>query len=351
MTGDLGAFGEGMGDLASGAVMARAVEPDTGGTQGADGHTGESACLNCGTRLVGPHCHACGQRAHVHRTLAAFGHDLLHGVLHFEGKTWRTLPLLAFKPGKLTREYIDGRRASYVSPIALFLFAVFAMFAVFHLTQDHETGAPDIAEAPAAAIAKSEKELAALEQRRDAAATPEERAELDETIASTREGLAGLKDITEAGDDVGSDVQRELGDVPVVGGVIDAARSNPELFAYKMQTYAYKYSWALIPISVPFVWLLFPFSRRFRFYDHTVFVTYSLCFMSMLAVAWMLFDAAGLASMAGILTLVPPLHMYKQLRGTYGVGRFGATWRTFALTIFASTALLIFFALISAQTG
>ncbi|HZG45128.1 MAG TPA: DUF3667 domain-containing protein, partial [Allosphingosinicella sp.] len=96
-----------------------------------DGHTHESACLNCGTRLVGEHCHSCGQRAHVHRTIGAFFHDLLHGVLHFEGKTWRTLPMLAWRPGELTRRYIDGERARFVSPLGLFLFTVFLMFVVF----------------------------------------------------------------------------------------------------------------------------------------------------------------------------------------------------------------------------
>ena len=64
----------------------------------------------------------------------AFCHDLLHGVLHFEGKIWRTLPMLAWRPGELTRRYIDGERARFVSPIALFLFCVFLMFAVASLT-------------------------------------------------------------------------------------------------------------------------------------------------------------------------------------------------------------------------
>jgi hypothetical protein len=39
----------------------------------------------------------------------------------------------------------------------------------------------------------------------------------------------------------------------------------------------------------------------------------------------------------------PPLHMYKQLRGTYGIGRFGALWRTVALLSFSVIAGLIFF--------
>src|SRR6187551_2987965 len=118
-----------IGDLAQGGLTARALEPAAG--ESTEGHTHESACLNCGTPLVGSHCHACGQLGHQHKTLGAFFHDLLHGVLHFEGKLWRTLPLLAWRPGRLTREYIDGRRASYVSPIALFLFTIFMTFALW----------------------------------------------------------------------------------------------------------------------------------------------------------------------------------------------------------------------------
>jgi hypothetical protein len=79
---------------------------------------------------VGKFCHECGQHAHIHRTLAAFGHDLLHGVLHLEGKAWHTLPLLMFRPGELTRRYIAGERMRFVSPLAMFLFSVFLMFAV-----------------------------------------------------------------------------------------------------------------------------------------------------------------------------------------------------------------------------
>ena len=94
MTGDIESIAGGLADIGTGAAVAGAIERERGGS---GGHTREGACLNCGAELVGPHCHACGQRAHVHRTLAAFFHDLLHGVLHFEGKTWRTIPMLAWK--------------------------------------------------------------------------------------------------------------------------------------------------------------------------------------------------------------------------------------------------------------
>src|SRR5688572_16691974 len=97
---------EAVGDAVTGGVIGRAVEPGAG--EQADGHTHETDCLNCGALLSGDYCHVCGQKAHVHRTLSAFFHDFLHGVLHFEGKIWRTLPMLAWRPGELTRSYIDG---------------------------------------------------------------------------------------------------------------------------------------------------------------------------------------------------------------------------------------------------
>ena len=128
---------DGIGGAVEGGLLARTVEPGHGGPgQGADapvaadGHTQEHACLNCATPLQGEYCHRCGQHAHVHRTLGAFGHDFLHGVLHLEGKIFRTLPKLMFRPGELTRRYVQGERARFVSPLALFLFSVFTMFAV-----------------------------------------------------------------------------------------------------------------------------------------------------------------------------------------------------------------------------
>ena len=81
--------------------------------------------------------------------------------------------------------------------------------------------------------------------------------------------------------------------LPAVEQAWERARANPQLAIYKLQTAAYKFSWLLIPLSLPFLWLLFPFSRRFRLYDHTVFVTYSLSFMTLLACVVALLAAAG----------------------------------------------------------
>ncbi len=351
-------LGDAIGAAGEGTLLARAIEPPHGE---ACGHTGEAACLNCGTPLLGAYCHACGQRGHVHRTLSAFFHDLLHGVLHFEGKTWRTLPLLVWKPGKLTREYIDGRRARYVSPIALFLFVVFLSFAAFSLL-----GAGGAVQTPAdgleaarQAYQNNAERLAALE-REQAGLAPSDRGRRNEIkveMDELRDDQQGLRLVLgNVGSSAGRQFSEGFSENPLpsdsaLAKALQHLRDNPQLAIYKLQTNAYKFSWMLIPLSVPFVWLMFPFNRRFGGYDHTVFTTYSITFMiALVAVSSLLFylDAGGVA---GLLLLYAPYHMYRQLRGTYGVGRWGALWRMLALSMFAWVAIGLFAAAIGAMAA
>ena len=129
------------------------------------------------------------------------------------------------------------------------------------------------------------------------------------------------------------------------------AEENPELLLYKLQNNAYKFSWLLIPLSVPFVWLLFLHRRRywqFRAYDHTVFVTYSIAFMTLGLVALTFLRLLGIGeALIGLaLVLVPPLHMFRQLRGAYALSWWSAAWRTIALLVFATVATGLFLLLL-----
>ena len=333
---------EAIGDAVTGAVVGRALEPGAGEAE--NGHTHETRCLNCGAELAGPYCYACGQHAHVHRTLTAFFHDLAHGVFHFEGKLWNTIPMLVWRPGELTRRYIDGQRARFVSPIALFLFCVFLMFAVVGLTSN-TTQAASKAKADAVhELKKDQAKLTALQSQR-AAATGRDAARLDGKIAGVKNEMTALEEVKDGRIDASIHFADDF-----LGGFSDKfneAAKNPELVFYKLKTNAYKFSWALIPISVPFVWLLFPFSRRFRLYDHTVFVTYSLCFMMLLLAASSLIGVVS-DSLASLAWFVPPVHMYRQLRGTYALSNRAALWRTALLTIFAFIAISLFASLLVA---
>ena len=120
---------ESIGEAVTGGMIARTLEPAAGEASEAAGRN----CLNCAAPLDGPYCRQCGQKAHVHRSVGAIVHDLVHGILHLDGKFWRTLPLLAWRPGELTRRYAHGERAKFVSPMAMFLFSVFLMFAVLSI--------------------------------------------------------------------------------------------------------------------------------------------------------------------------------------------------------------------------
>jgi hypothetical protein len=251
--------------------------------------------------------------------------------------------MLAWRPGEMTRRYIAGERARFVSPVALYLFTVFAMFAVLNLTGALGSGAggKHVKEGLQTGIAENQKEIADLEVKRKAAlAAGKKVADLDRKIANRREDIADIEKAmsgtpmvtTDAGDDTPSWIRP----------FIENARDNPELVTMKVQDAASKYSWLLIPFSVPFMWLLFPFRRRYNTYDHAVFVTYSLSFMMMLVITGSLLVAIGFSSLAGMLFLVPPFHMYRHLKQSYELGRFSAIMRTMALVTFAFIAAALF---------
>jgi hypothetical protein len=339
---------EAAGELVTGALIAGAVERHSGQRLSQDGHAG--LCLNCGTALLGDYCHRCGQPEHIHRTLSAVWHDLAHGVLHFEGKIWNTLPLLAWRPGDLTRRFIHGERARFVSPMALFLFSVFLMFALFsaigaHMEVPENKPPTEAAQAQARAkIPQVRAELAQLKARR-ASATPAARPALETRIERMSDDLDGLEDITTWRPGRVTDLK--TGWHRLDEG-IKKANENPNLTLYKVQSSAYKFSWALIPLSVPFMWLLYAWRRQFKLYDHAVFVTYSLSFMSLLVIALTLANRLGLSSdvVAIAATFIPPIHVYRQLRGAYGTKPFRALLRTIVLGFFAAFILTAFLLLL-----
>jgi hypothetical protein len=335
---------EAIGDAVTGGLLARAVEPGAGEV-GDDGHTHEENCLNCGARLVGPFCADCGQKAHVHRSLRGFLFDFVQGLYNFEGKIWRTLPMLAFRPGEMTRRYIAGERARFISPVALYLFTVFAMFAVLNFTGALNASPESFKAGLQQEIAADQRALVKLEAKRnDPATAKDELAELNRKIARRREDIADSRKMVTGGPIVVDPTDLDPDTPGWIRPLIEDAQENPALLSLKIQEAASKYSWLLIPISVPFLWLLFPLRRRHNLYDHTVFVTYSLSFMMMLVIASGILVATGWPTLAALLFFVPPFHMYRHLKGAYQLGRFSATVRTILLVSFAFTAAGLFLA-------
>lgn len=339
-------IGEGIGTAIEGGLLGRAIEPQTG--RGDADRDSAASCANCAATFLGHYCPECGQKAHIHRSLAAIGHDIVHGVLHLDGKLWDTLPLLTFKPGDLTRRYVAGERAKFVSPMAMFLFTVFAMFAVFQMVgisapADFGSRFTDGSSAFQTSI---QQQITTLEQERDRLPKTDARRELvDGELTVLRRILTNTgKPETVRFSSTGI---RFLDD-----GIIAKWQQNPSLMLYKLQSNGYKFSWLLIPLSVPFLWLMFAWRRQFKAYDHAVFVTYSLSFMSLLFIAMSIIGTVPGGTMwAGLLfSVAAPLHLYKQLRHAYGLTRFSALWR-FCVLLFCTQFVSLLFLLILGILG
>jgi len=86
-------------------------------------------CKNCGAALLGRFCVNCSQAADVHvPTTKELLHELLEGLTHSDSRLWRTLTTLWFRPGKLTEEFVAGRRVAYLPPFRLYLIVSILFF-------------------------------------------------------------------------------------------------------------------------------------------------------------------------------------------------------------------------------
>lgn len=253
---------------------------------------------------------------------------------------------------------MHGKRTRYVSPLAMFLFTVFIMFmALTYLPGPSPTLAGQQVSA-AAELARQRTALAEAEAKLRTA-LPEDRADAAGDVKSA------LKDVNDAAGDFAalnalkapSNWKTELAEETRTGQFkvntgnkkldekIRHKLENPELAIYKLQQTVYKFSFLLVPISIPFVALLFLWKRGFTLYDHGVFVLYSLTFMAVLAMA-----AAGVSRLGAwtggwvltLATLAIPLHMFFQLKGAYGLSVFSALWRTGFLLVFCIITIIVF---------
>jgi Protein of unknown function (DUF3667) len=103
----------------------RATQPPAAGT----------VCANCGSPLTGRYCSQCGQRHHDH-PVHHFWHfvgEATEDLTHADSRLWQTLFALIFRPGLLTREFLEGRRARYLPPVRLYLVVSVIFFLIVGL--------------------------------------------------------------------------------------------------------------------------------------------------------------------------------------------------------------------------
>jgi hypothetical protein len=92
----------------------------------------EKNCLNCEAVVHGRYCHVCGQENTVTKQgVGSLIKHFIYDIFHFDGKFFDTLKYLLIKPGFVPKEYIAGKRISYLDPIRMYLFTSAIFFLVF----------------------------------------------------------------------------------------------------------------------------------------------------------------------------------------------------------------------------
>ena len=92
----------------------------------------EKNCLNCNAEVAGRFCQICGQEnIEPKESFWVLATHFLHDMTHFDGKFFSTLKFLLFKPGFLSKEYLKGRRTSYLHPIRMYVFTSAIFFLIF----------------------------------------------------------------------------------------------------------------------------------------------------------------------------------------------------------------------------
>jgi len=97
-------------------------------------------CLNCGTTVPERYCSHCGQENIEPKE--SLWHLITHffsDITHYDSKFFSTIKTLLLRPGFLTRQYIEGRRAKYLNPIRAYIFISAVFFLILFAQKKHES--------------------------------------------------------------------------------------------------------------------------------------------------------------------------------------------------------------------
>jgi uncharacterized membrane protein len=309
-------------------------------------------CANCGTELRGPWCHACGQLGEdFHRSWVRLIGESVEGLVHMDGRLWRTLPDLVLRPGRLTRRYLDGHRAPQIPPLRLFLVVLLLMFACGSLSANF--GPVKVRNSTLTPAQQAEVERA-VDNAKAGRLTDAQRQALREKLQNARPGFIemtpGEKEKMKAQVDrltLSNEVRKQQGG-DTAASVVDWFREHlqrvidrPEEFKLQLEAWGERFAFLMLPISAVILSVLFIFQRRYFLFDHLIFSMHSLSFLGLLISTVMLLSILGHGS---ILLFGAPVHLFVHMRGVYRTSIAGTLLRMallFVATLFAFCVLIV----------
>ena len=300
--------------------------PDSVKSSGGDhGATHSPTCPNCGSHVFDNYCAECGQYSgSLHVPLRAFIAELLSGFFSFDSRGWRTLIVLISRPGLLTLDFLQGKRARYVAPLRLYLFISFVTFFLLTFAQRQATFETTVAEADSTSVVEPASEQAAPGVHTgsgdgDTAVSVDESETNASTAADSTEDQAATGFHFESGGGSLRISEDELGGR--IGEVLQPLIDNPQrAVAYFMRRLPWVYFF-LLPVFAAV--LQFLYRRREAYYvPHIIFTlhVYSAGFLLFsLGVAANL--AFGVEFGSGISMLAVLGYVFLALRRVYQQSR------------------------------
>jgi hypothetical protein len=297
-----------------------AVEPASAAATDSSA-TEPTRCHNCTAPVAGRFCANCGQETELRLpTLREFTREAAGRYVALDGRFWRTMVALFFRPGRLTREYLAGRRRRYIRPARLYLFATLVFFAVSRfyveptdLTRlDSATKASDIAKAPP----KVQRPKDADAEERGLHIDDDMNLQLPEDLP----GASNLKKRWQRFEHLSPGEKEEQ----IVDGML---RYGP----YAM--------FALVPAFALLLKLAYlgrhrPYPHRPRLFgEHMVFAAHNHAFFFVSCTVALLAPAGWLRAIVIGWMLI---YLFRSLRTVYGGSMIGAFLRAFLLFVFYS---------------
>jgi len=282
------------------------------------------ACRNCGNQAPLKFCPECGQETTLHPpTLGEFLHEFVGHYVALEGALWRTLRLLVTRPGRLTREYLDGRRRKYVLPLRLYLSCSFLFFLVVKLTPTPVLDRPVVVDF----TGKRQGTVAELRASAAAASAGPAASGAGSGAAASRRHYETLHPV-----DCGAQGQRGCNFVEsFVNGSAAGYSEHPQETAQHVRSHLI--AWApylvflLLPVFAGIMMLTYR-NRRMTYGEHVVFSLHLHAFWFLLFLAiWIVPDSIG-----SLLQLAVPVYGTWAMHEAY-CGRWIAT---IARAVFAS---------------
>jgi hypothetical protein len=258
-------------------------------------HPPASDCANCNVPVSGKYCHECGQVIVLHPpSIGEFLHEFVGHYVALESKLWQTLKLLILKPGKLTLEYLAGRRVRYIEPLRVYLTFSLIFFALFKfMGEDHNVGNVHVKGVPI--IKEDPQETARREQREKA------RAEAKQDVQPKA---------PDAADD---------GEPNGLEKFIDTVVDNRDKLKKAFFGYVPYAVFALMPVFALYLKLLYFRSHR-RYGEHLLFALHANAF-AYLMLTLLLLIPKGVPYVGTVLFLWLAFYLPIAMRRVYGGGR------------------------------